>query len=131
MRRYHVSVSDNSNMILLVDDDHAITQVIKDMLVKDGYSVRIASNGEEAYAILKEKTCRGMMLDMLMPGINGAGLLMLMASEGIQLPVIIMTGAPDFSEEELSDFENVLAVMKKPFYPEDALAMVRRHIPFE
>jgi len=116
-------------MILLVDDDHAITQVIKDLLVKDGYSVRVAFNGEEAYAILKEKTCRGMMLDMLMPGINGAGLLMLMASEGIQLPVIIMTGAPDFSEEELSDFENVLAVMKKPFYPEDALAMVRRHIP--
>jgi len=115
-------------MILLVDDDHAITQVLKELLLKDGYDVRIAGNGEDAYTILKEKNCRGMLLDMLMPGINGAGLLMLMAADGIQIPVVIMTGAPDFSADELSDFANVKGVLKKPFYPEDALVLVRKFI---
>lgn len=113
-------------MILLVDDDHAITQVLKDLLVKEGYEVRIAYSGEDAYTVLKEKTCRGMLLDMLMPGINGAGLLMLMAADGINVPVVVMTGAPDFSAEELADFGNVIGVIKKPFYPEDALVMVRK-----
>lgn len=116
-------------MILLVDDDHAITQVLKELLVKEGYEVRIAANGADAYAIVKDKKCKGVLLDLLMPGINGAGLLMLMAAEGISLPVIIMTGAPDFSEEELSDFANVVGVLKKPFYPEDALNLVRRLLP--
>jgi len=116
-------------MILLVDDDHAITQVLKELLLRDGYDVRIAGNGEDAYTILKEKSCRGMLLDMLMPGINGAGLLMLMAADGIHIPVVIMTGAPDFSPDELSDFANVMGVLKKPFYPEDALVLVRKFIP--
>jgi len=116
-------------MILLVDDDHAITQILKELLLKEGYDVRIARNGEEAYTILKEKSCRGMLLDMLMPGINGAGLLMLMAADGIRIPVVIMTGAPDFSQDELADFANVMGVLKKPFYPEDALVLVRKFIP--
>lgn len=115
-------------MILLVDDDHAITQVLKDLLLKEGYEVRIAGNGEDAYTILKEKNCRGLLLDMLMPGINGAGLLMLMAADHIHIPVVIMTGAPDFSPDELADFPNVMGVLKKPFYPEDALIMVRKYI---
>ncbi|HMO04821.1 MAG TPA: response regulator [Kiritimatiellia bacterium] len=116
-------------MILIVDDDHAITQVMKDVLTREGYGVRIAANGEEAYGILKGQTCRGMLLDLLMPGINGAGLLMLMAADGIRLPVIIMAGAPDFSAEELAEFPNVVGVMKKPFYPEEILDLVRRHMP--
>ena len=116
-------------MILIVDDDHAITQVLKEVLVKDGYSVRIAANGEEAYAVIKEKTCKGMLLDLLMPGINGAGLLMLMAADGIRLPVVIMAGAPDFTPEDLAEFPNVVAVLKKPFYPEETLALIRRYMP--
>jgi DNA-binding NtrC family response regulator len=115
-------------MILIVDDDHAITQVLQDLLIKEGYGVVVAPNGEEAYRILKDKRCTGMVLDMIMPGINGAGLLMLMAADGIDIPVIIITGAPDFDAEELTEFPNVVHVLKKPFYPEEALAAVRKHL---
>ncbi|HMP89898.1 MAG TPA: response regulator [Kiritimatiellia bacterium] len=116
-------------MILLVDDDHAITQVLKELLSREGYDVCIAGNGEDAYTILKEKSCRGMLLDMLMPGINGAGLLMLLAADGISVPVIVMAGSPDFTAEELQDLPGVVGVLKKPFYPEEALSMVRRLMP--
>ena len=115
-------------MLLVVDNDHAITQLLYGILVKEGYRVRTAANGEDAYAILQESECKGMLLDMIMPGINGAGLLMLMASEGIKLPVVIVAGGPDLSEDELREFPNVVGFLRKPFYPEEALAMVRRHM---
>jgi len=116
-------------MILLVDDDHAITQVLKELLTREGYAVRMAANGEDAYAILAEKGCRGVLLDMIMPGINGAGLLMLMSAEGMKVPVIIMAGAPDFTTDELGELPNVVGVLKKPFYPEEALSMIRQYMP--
>jgi len=116
-------------MILIVDDDHAITQVLKELISREGYGVRIAANGQDAFAILQERTCKAVLLDLMMPGINGAGLLMLMAAEGFNMPVIIMAGAPDFSEDELRDFPNVVAVLKKPFYPEEALSLIRKHAP--
>lgn len=116
-------------MILIVDDDHAITKILSEVLTKAGYAVRQAANGEEAYAVLKEASCKGVLLDMLMPGINGAGLLMLMAAEGIRLPVVVMAGSPDFTADELADFPNVVAVVKKPFYPEQIVELVRRYMP--
>lgn len=116
-------------MILVVDDDHALVQTLRDALSKEGYEVRTAHNGEEAYRHLRDATCKGMLLDLLMPGFNGAGLLMLMASEGVSLPVIAMIGNPDFSEEEIAQFPNVRAVMRKPFYMEDLLPRIRELMP--
>jgi DNA-binding NtrC family response regulator len=114
-------------MILVVDDDHSIVQVIREMLEREGYEVRSAHNGEDAYRHLKDPKCKGMLLDMVMPGINGAGLLMLMAADGIELPVVIMAGSPDFDEKELKQFQNVKKLMRKPFYAEDLLAVVRQY----
>jgi len=116
-------------MILLVDDDHAIAQIMHGLLTKEGYAVRLAANGNEAYSILKQSPCRGIVLDMMMPGLNGAGLLMLMAAEKMTVPVIVMTAAPDFSEEEVREFPNVVDFIKKPFYPEEAVSIIRKHFP--
>ena len=116
-------------MILVVDDDHTIVQLVRELLEKEGYEVRSAYNGEGAYKHLREKKCRGMLLDMMMPGINGPELLMLMAADKINIPVIVMAGSPDFDEEEMKQFGNVRKLLHKPFYPEDLLAAVREYMP--
>jgi DNA-binding response OmpR family regulator len=116
-------------MILLVDDDHAITQILKQVLTEAGYSVAIADNGEDAFVLLKKQPVDAMLLDLMMPGINGAALLMLLAAEGIKLPVIMMAGAPDMTGEELSELPGVVDVLKKPFYPEEALDRIRKRVP--
>ncbi|HMO52128.1 MAG TPA: response regulator [Kiritimatiellia bacterium] len=113
-------------MILVVDDDHAITQILHDLLKQDGYDVRSAANGEAAYALIRQVPCEGILLDMMMPGINGAGFLMLLASEAVSVPVVVMTGNPDYSEDEVREFPNVVGFLKKPFYPEEAVSLVRR-----
>ena len=112
-------------MILVVDDDKILTQLLKNLLEDAGYEVRVANDGEAAYQQLKDPKCRAMLLDIRMPGINGAELLMLMTAEGIKVPVIVMAGFPDFDEEEMKQFPNVKKMFHKPLYPEDVLAAVR------
>jgi DNA-binding NtrC family response regulator len=114
-------------MILVVDDDKVLTQLLKTLLEEAGYEVRTAFNGEEAYQHLRDPKCKGMLLDIRMPGVNGAELLMLMAAEGIAVPVIVMAGFPDFDEDELKQFPNVKKLFHKPLYPEDVLAAVREY----
>ncbi len=116
-------------MILVVDDDHAILKLVRELLEGEGFEVRTAHDGASAYQQLKDHSCKGLLLDLLMPRINGAELLMLMQAEGIKLPVIVMAGSPDFDEEEMKEFSNVKRLLHKPFYPEDLLAAVREYMP--
>ncbi len=114
-------------MILVVDDDHTIVHMCRAILEKEGYEVRTANSGEAAYQHVNHPSCRGMILDMLMPGINGAGLLMLMAAEGNKVPVIVLSAAPDIDADEMRDFPNVVKYVRKPFYAEDLLRLVHEH----
>lgn len=112
-------------MILVVDDDKVLTQLLRGLLEEAGYEVRICNNGEEAYDQMRDPKCACMLLDMRMPGINGAELLMLMAADEVTLPVIVMAAFPDFDEEEMKQFSNVQRLFHKPFYPEEILAAVK------
>ncbi len=114
-------------MILVVDDDRTLTQLISELLSGKGYEVRVLHDGAEAYAHLRDPKCKGMILDLHMPGINGPELLMLMAGENLPLPVIVMTADPDFSEEEMKAFPNVRQLLHKPLYAEDILSAVNAH----
>ncbi len=112
-------------MILVVDDDKVLSRLLRTLLEDVGYKVNVANNGEEAYRHFKDPECKAMLMDMRMPGINGAELLMLMAAENIKIPVIVMAAFPDFDEEEMKQFANVKRLFHKPFIPEDMLAAVK------
>jgi DNA-binding NtrC family response regulator len=112
-------------MVLVVDDDKVLTRLLRKLLEDAGYRVNVANRGEDAYQHLKDPDCKVMLLDMRMPGINGAELLMLMTADGIEVPVIVMAAFPDFSEEELQEFPVVKRLFHKPFYPEELLAAVQ------
>ena len=86
-----------------------------------------ASNGLEAYGHLKAPDCKCMLLDINMPKINGVELLLLMQSEGIDVPTIVMAGFTDFDEEEFKQFANVVRFMAKPFDMDEMIAAIREH----
>jgi DNA-binding response OmpR family regulator len=115
-------------MILVVDDDREMTLLLRELLEKEGYEVRVAHDGSEAYRHLRDPKCKGMLLDMHMPGINGPELLLLMSAEQLPVPVIIITSDPSFEEGEMKQFANVAKLFHKPFYPEDILHAVRSHM---
>ena len=113
-------------MILVVDDDRPLTTLLRELLVSEGYEVRTAYDGAEAYGHVRDPKCKGVLLDMHMPGLNGPELLLLMETEGIRRPVIVMTADPDFDEAEMKQFRDVCRLVHKPFYPEDILMAVRQ-----
>ena len=113
-------------MIVVADDDKILRQLLTRLLEDEGYEVQTAHDGESAYQCLSNPKCKAMLLDIRMPGVNGAELLMLMAAEGIDVPVIVMAGFPDFDEAEMKQFPNVKKLFHKPLYPEDVLAAVKK-----
>ena len=101
-------------MILIVDDDERIRNMLKGLLEREGYETATASNGGEALAMLQGNAVDCMLLDMSMPELNGAQLLLLMQAEGIETPVFVVTGFGDFDAEEMSNFANVVGFFNKP-----------------
>jgi len=111
--------------ILLVEDDPGIRQGIADFLGFEGYAVDLAKNGEEALAYLRRERPALVVLDLVMPVMNGAQLLAHMRAEGLDgVPVIVMTAAmPSASVLPAAD-----AYLTKPFDLDELLAFVSRHV---
>ena len=111
-------------MILVVDDDQNIVRALRRRLRKSGYEVVSAGDGLEAYSHIKSPRCKCMLLDINMPRINGAELLLLMQAEGINVPTIVMAGFVDFDEDEMKQFSNVVKYLPKPFEMREMVSAV-------
>ncbi|MCF7838924.1 MAG: response regulator [Candidatus Marinimicrobia bacterium] len=114
-------------MIAIADDDRELTHGLSRLLREAGYDVRTASDGGQAYALAGDPKCCALILDLHMPNLNGAELLLLMAHEGNDLPVIAMAGFADFEPDEIKEFPNVRTYLQKPLAPEAVLEAVRRY----
>ncbi|MFA6524779.1 MAG: response regulator [Patescibacteria group bacterium] len=88
--------------ILVIDDDDAIQQVIKSALVSEGYEVRIADDGKEGLKVVKEFQPDLIILDIIMPVMDGLGFLK--ENKNRSIPVIILTSlGKDDNEQKFID----------------------------
>ena len=115
-------------MILIVDNDSGVLEMLSEHLKKRGYMVRTAHTTVDAYKTVRNPRCKLMILDLNMPGINGAELLLLMASESIDVPTIVTaSGIPDLTEEEMEQFPHVVGFIKKPYTRDKIFALIDKH----
>ncbi len=78
--------------VLIVDDEPTQLKLTQKMAEKAGFDTITADNGYEALSILRtDKTIRAMILDLIMPGLDGMGVLETMRKEDISVPVIVQT----------------------------------------
>jgi len=93
--------------ILLVEDTEAVIIQMKDILVRQGYNIMVARNGNEALEQIKRQIPDAMILDLMMPEVDGFEVLKRIRNEEItdRLPVIILT-AKYVTKEELSFLKN-------------------------
>jgi DNA-binding NtrC family response regulator len=110
-----------------VDDDPGIVNLLTRALSQHGYRVETAHDGADAYTHLRDPNCKCILLDINMPLINGVELLMLMQAEGIHIPTIVMAGFSDYDEAEMKQFENVVALVYKPFEMDAILDAIKTH----
>jgi DNA-binding response OmpR family regulator len=100
---------------------------VGELLRNEGYTVETARDGVEAFQLVRKPECKCMLLDVNMPRINGVELLLLMQSEGIKVPTIIVAAFDDFDEKEMKQFPNVVRFLHKPFDTQEMLRAVRAH----
>ena len=116
-------------MILVVDDNPDVTTFLTEALSVEGYSIVQARDGVEAYQHVGRPDCKCLILDVQMPRFNGVELLLTMRADGIDVPIIIMTGREDLEEDELLQFPGVVDFLRKPFDLEHLYDAVQRVLP--
>ena len=91
----------NKKIVLLVDDDPLILRMYQNKLTNDGYEVLTATNGEEALVAVIKKTPDLVLLDVMMPKMNGVETLKRLKGDPKTkaIPVIILTNLGDREED--------------------------------
>lgn len=114
----------NDLKVLVVDDESRMRKLVRDFLVKDGYTVVEAADGEEAVDIfMSDKDISLIILDVMMPKLDGYGV----AEEVRKLsdvPIIMLTAKSD-EKDELRGFDlGIDEYITKPFSPRILVARV-------
>lgn len=120
----------NSGTILVVDDQAANVRVVGTLLGRKGYTVIPAHGGPEALAAVAEHAPDLILLDMMMPGMDGFELLAALREiPGLRkVPAVFLTAAQD-RDLLLKAFDaGAVDYVTKPFMPEELLARVDAHV---
>ncbi|GII26508.1 response regulator transcription factor [Planosporangium mesophilum] len=112
--------------ILVVDDDPAIRQLLADVLEMDGHEVRVAVDGLTAVSALDEILPDCVVLDVMMPGLDGYGVLRdIRGREGDRVPVIMLTAAADPESAARAWADGADYYLAKPFGADEVLYLIR------
>ncbi|MFN3951460.1 MAG: response regulator transcription factor [Thermaurantimonas sp.] len=112
--------------ILVVDDDHLIRQALSFKLEKEGYTVKIANDGESALSMIENEKFDVIISDIMMPYISGFELLKILKDKGSDAPVLMLTslntenavvkafdlGADDYVTKPFSPNELIIRIKK-------------------
>ena len=110
--------------ILVVEDDRLVRELVSDALVDAGYAVAKAADGADALDQLREHPADAILLDMLMPVMDGWMFLDAIAQdeELRSIPVGMMSAVPAL--QQAARDQGVQVIVGKPFALEDLLAQV-------
>lgn len=110
--------------IMVVDDEQAILRMLSRTLEPEGYGVILADNGSSALALLEECRLDLVILDIMMPGLDGFQVLDLIRQRS-NIPVIMLT-----ARGEVTTLRDALSLgaddyVRKPFGTRELLARIR------
>jgi DNA-binding response OmpR family regulator len=111
--------------VLLVDDENAITENLAPILERAGLHVTIAAEGEEALQKAAEVSPDLVILDILMPKMDGREVLRQLRHDGNWTPVILLTQVGDSVERAMALEEGADDYLNKPFDPHELVARIR------
>ena len=78
--------------ILIVDDEKPVTDLLSELLKKEGYETNACATGEETLELLKKENFDVVLLDIKLPGISGLEVLKNIRDSNKDLPVVMITG---------------------------------------
>jgi len=118
-------IKEESKRILVVDDEPNINDLISTSLKFSGFDVRSAMNGAQALAIAEEFKPHALVLDVMMPGMNGFEVCEKLRKDGLKVGVLFLT-AKDSTDDKVTGLTiGGDDYMVKPFSLEELIARVR------
>ena len=113
--------------ILVVDDDREIVKAIALLLEKEGYRILRAYDGMEALKILAEQTVQLMIMDVMMPKLDGLSAMMKIR-ERKNLPIIVLSAKTEETDKVLGLSMGADDYVSKPFNPQELKARVKSQL---
>ena len=113
--------------VLVVDDDREIVKAIGLLLEKEGYRVLKAYDGMEALQILAEQSVRLIIMDVMMPRLDGLSAMMKIR-ERQNLPIIVLSAKTEETDKVLGLSMGADDYVSKPFNPQELAARVKSHL---
>ncbi|HEX8632301.1 MAG TPA: response regulator transcription factor [Catenuloplanes sp.] len=111
--------------ILVVDDDPDIRQLLTDVLEMEGHEVQVAADGLAAVRALEGYRPDFVVLDVMMPGLDGYGVLRSIRSQdGIPLPVLMLTASAEPNSAARAWADGVDYYLAKPFTADEVLYLI-------
>jgi len=117
--------------ILIVDDDERLREFVRVNLEMEGYLVREAANAEQGLAALDEESPDLILLDVMMPQMDGWEMLRrVQEKHGVgSIPVIMFSGKVDEEELKGATERGAQGVIGKPFNPQQLIESTKQLVP--
>lgn len=115
--------------VLVVDDEEDIRELIRLNLELEGHAVRTVADGHQALAAVDDDTPDVVVLDVMMPGLDGWGVLSRLKASGraeiARVPVVLLTARTDDIDRIRGGIEGAIHYVTKPFALEEVRRLVR------
>jgi len=111
--------------LLLIEDESRIVEFVVHGLAAAGFKVQHAGDGERGLALARERTHAAIVLDAMLPKLDGFDVLRQLRQEGIATPVIILSAKVDLPYRLLGFETGADDYLAKPFFMEELIARIK------
>jgi len=116
---------DQPGRIVVVDDDPTVADVVGRYLIRDGHSVQSARDGYEALRLIEERPPDLVVLDLMLPGIDGLEVCRRLRASGDRSPVLMLTARDGIDDRVAGLDAGADDYLVKPFALRELMARVR------
>ena len=121
-------VLDKPIKVMLVDDDPSIHESLRDVVEEVGYEFCSALSGREGLRLLDEERPDLLLLDVMMPGMNGFDVCRQIREEGRRIPIIFLTAKNDIVDKSTGFGAGADDYVTKPFIADELLLRIDAHV---
>ncbi len=123
------AASEKAPVLLIVDDEPLMTDMLRAYLMRQGFEVETACNGQEALSLIQENGIfmQAVITDLVMPLMNGVQLAEQLLNIAPKVPVLLATGR-DVKAPDLVLPANVVELVQKPYQSRSLVERVKIHL---
>lgn len=111
--------------LLIAEDEKELASALAKILKKNNYSVDVAFDGEQALTLFEAKEYDVILLDIMMPKIDGINVLKTIRQTNTSIPIIILTAKTEIEDKVLGLDSGANDYLEKPFDTRELLARIR------